>query len=173
MRARLAVVVALVPFAVAASGRPFHNDAMKVRGFEPPVGWEAQPVGSYARLVGVWETKDGGRLTLVAQKVKEGTTARALADESRPALERQGFRGIKLSPVAPAGDESDRLLLDATIDDGGRVVRQLYAVAGAIGYVVTMVGPSEHAAAMRRDFDEAAASLSVGDSGTAVAPPKR
>ena len=52
MRARFAFFVALVPFLVAAGGRQFHNEAMKVRGFEPPVGWEAQPVGSYARLLG-------------------------------------------------------------------------------------------------------------------------
>ncbi len=173
MRARIALLGARVPFIVAAGGRPVHRDALKVRGFEPPVGWEAQPVGSYARLLGAWETKDGGRLTLVAQKVKPGATARALADQSRPALERQGFHAITLSPVAAAGDESDRLLLDASVDDGRRFVRQLYAVAGAIGYVVTMVGPSPRATAMRRDFDEAAASLSVGDSGDVVAPPKR
>lgn len=173
MRARFALFVALVPFLVAASGRSFHNEAMKVRGFEPPVGWESQPVGSYARLLGAWETKDGGRLTLVAQKVKAGATARSLADESRPSLERQGFREIKLSPTPAAGDESDRLLLDASVDDGHRFVRQLYVVSSALGYVVTMVGPATHAVAMRRDFDEAATSLSVGDSGEAVAPLKR
>ena len=173
MRARFALLVALVPFLVAAGGRPFRNDATRVRGFEPPVGWEPQPVGSYARLLGAWETKDGGRLTLVAQKAKAGATARGLADESRPALERQGFREIKLSPTAAAGDESDRLLLDASVDDGRRFVRQLYVVSGGLGYVVTMVGPAAHAVAMRRDFDEAATSLSVGDGGDSVAPPKR
>ncbi len=68
MRSRFALFVALLPFLVAA-GRPFRNDAAKVRGFDPPVGWEAQPVGSYARLVGAWETKDGARMTLVSQRV--------------------------------------------------------------------------------------------------------
>ncbi|HEY2743661.1 MAG TPA: hypothetical protein VGL86_03525 [Polyangia bacterium] len=172
MRARFALLVALLPLLVAA-GRSFHYDAMKVRGFDPPVGWEAQPIGSYARLIGSWETKEGGRLTLVAQKIKDGSTARALADESRPALERQGFREIKLSPAPAAGDESDRLLLDASTDEGRRFVRQLYVAAGTIGYVVTMVGPIARATAMRRDFDEAATSLSVGDRGDAVAPPNR
>jgi hypothetical protein len=51
-------------------------------------------------------------------------------------------------------------------------MRQLYAVAGDTGYVVTMVGPILRAPQMRRDFDEAAASLTVGDSGDS-APPKR
>jgi hypothetical protein len=171
MRARSLALIALLPFLVAAGGRGFRNDALKVRGFEPPVGWEAQPVGSYARLLGAWESRDGGRLTLVAQKVKDGANARSLVDESRPALERQRLREIKLSPTPPAGDESDRLVLDAVVDDGHRFVRQLYAVAGDLGYVVTMVGPISRAPQMRRDFDEAATSLSVGDYG--VANPKR
>ena len=125
MRARLALLVSLTPFLAAAGGRPCHNDAMKVRGFEAPLGWEPQPVSSYARLLAAWETKDGGRRTLVAQKVKEGATARALVEESRPALERQKFRELKLSAAPPAGDESDRVVLDATVDDGHLVMRQL------------------------------------------------
>ena len=173
MRARFAVVVALLPFLVAAGGTRFHNDAMKVRGFEAPIGWEWQAVGSYARLLGAWETKDGGRMTLVAQKIKEGTRARALADESRPSLERQGFRDLKVTPVAAPGDESDRVVLDAFVDDGHRFVRQLYVTAGGLGYVVTMVGPIARSAAMRRDFDEAATSLSVGDNGDATPLPRR
>ena len=48
-------------------------------------------------------------------------------------------------------------------------MRQLYAVAGDIGYVVTMVGPLTRAPQMKRDFDEAATSLSVGD-GADTAP---
>ena len=172
MRPRLALLVSLLPFLVAAGGRPFHNEAMKVRGFEAPLGWEPQPVSSYARLLAAWETKDGGRMTLVAQKLKEGVSARALVDESRPALERQKFRDLKLSAAAPAGDESDRVVLDAVVDDGHLFMRQLYAVAGDIGYVVTMVGPIARAPQMRRDFDEAAASLTVGDSGDNT-PPKR
>ncbi len=170
MRPRLALLVSLLPFLVAAGGQRFRNDAMKVRGFEAPLGWEAQPVGSYARLLAAWETKDGGRMTLVAQKVKEGATARSLVEESRPALARQKFRDVKLSPAPAAGDESDRVVLDATVDDGHQFMRQLYAVAGGIGYVVTMVGPVGRAPQMRRDFDEAAASLTVGDSGDSSNP---
>jgi hypothetical protein len=169
MPARL-LLLALVPLLVAAGGRPFRNDAMKVRGFEAPVGWEPQPVGSYARLLAAWETKDGGRMTLVAQKVKEGANARSLTDESRPALQRQGFRDIKLSASPQPSDESDRLVLDAVVDDGHRFVRQLYAVADGIGCVVTMVGPIGRAPQMRRDFDEAATSLSLGDAAELVVP---
>ena len=173
MRPRFLPLVALVPFLVAAGGRSFHHDAMKVRGFEPPLGWDAQSLGSYARLLAAWETKTGGRLSLVAQRVKPGTGARSLADESKPALLRQGFREIKLSDAPAAGDESDRLILDAVVDDGHRFVRQLYVTSGGIGYVVTMVGPLARATAMRHDFDEAAASLSVGDDGEAPPTLKR
>ena len=165
MRAPL-LLLASLPLLLAAGGRPFHHEAMKVRGFEVPVGWASQPVGSYARLLAAWETTDGGRLTLVAQKVKEGATARTLVDESRPVLQRQGFRDLELSaPPAPPSDDSDRVTLAAVVDDGHRFVRQLYVVASGIGYVVTMVGPIASAAQMKRDFDEAATSLSVGSVG--------
>jgi len=173
MRARAFPIVLVLPFLVAAGGSRYRNDAMKVRAFEAPLGWESQPVGSYARLLAAWETKDGGRMTLVAQKVKAGTAAQVLAEESKPALERQGFRDIKLTTVPPAGDDSDRVVLDASIDQGRRFVRQLYVVGGSLGYVLTMAGPIAHAAAMRHDFDEAATSLSVGDYGDAAANPKR
>ena len=102
---------------------------MKVRGFEPPLGWDAQSLGSYARLLAAWEHETGGRLSLVAQSVAPGTGARSLADESKPALLRQGFREIKLSDAPAAGDESDRLILDAVVDDGHRFVRQLYVTS--------------------------------------------
>ena len=160
---RLLPLLALLPFLVAAGGRSFHHDAMKVRGFAAPIGWEPQPAGSYPRLLAQWESKDGGRMTLVAQKVRAELSARGLADESTPALERQGFRAIAISTERPSGDDSDRVRLDATVDDGHRFVRQVYVVAGGIGYVLTMVGPIGRAPQMRRDFDEAAASLSVGD----------
>jgi hypothetical protein len=160
---RLFVWVSLLPFLVAAGGRSFHHDAMKVRGFEAPLGWEPQQTGSYPRLLAQWETKDGGRMTLVAQKVRGNLDAQGLAAESKPALERQGFRGISISAERPSGDESDRVRLDAMVDDGHRFVRQLYVVADGIGYVLTMTGPLARAPQMRRDFEEAATSLSVGD----------
>ena len=157
------LVAALLPLVAGAGGRSFHHDAMKVRGFEAPIGWEPQPTGSYPRLLAQWETKDGGRMTLVAQKLRAELGARALATESRPALERQGFRAITLADERPAGDDSERVRLDATVDDGHRFVRQLYVVADGIGYVLTMVGPLARAPQMRREFDEAAVSLSVGE----------
>jgi hypothetical protein len=172
---RSLVLLAALPLLVGlGGGPPFHDAAMKVRGFDPPLGWEPLPPGSYPRLLGIWETKDGtGRLTLVADEVAAGATARTLVDESRPALARQGFRAITVTTPAAAGDGTDRVQLDATADAGRRFVRQLYVVRSGMGYVLTMSGPIGRAVQMRRDFDDAAPSLSVGDGGGAEAAPRR
>jgi hypothetical protein len=55
-----------------------------------------------------------------------------------------------------------RLRLDAQLDDGRKLVRQLYAVNDGIGYVITMIGPMTRAPQLRRDFDEAVLTLELG-----------
>jgi hypothetical protein len=178
-RSLRAVVVAVVLVAAgagearAAGTRSYRNEALKVRAFEPPVGWEPQTTGSYPRLLASYTDKNGARLTLVAQKVAPGTTARALADESRPALERQGFRSITIVLEPASDDELPRVRLEASIDGGRRLVRQLYAVTEGFGYVVTLVGPAIRGYALKRDFDEAAQSLVVGDNPDGAAPARR
>jgi hypothetical protein len=152
----------LAPRITRADGRGFHHEAMKVRAFEPPIGWELQPTGSYARLLALWTDKDGDRLTLVAARVAATMTARALADESRPALLRQGFKTIvETSDKALLGD-LPRLRLDAQLDEGRKLARQLYVVSDGIGYVITMIGPMTRAPQLRRDFDEAVLTLELG-----------
>ena len=97
MRFALALTLLLVAaVASAAGGRAYRNDALKVR-FEAPVGWDALGAGNYPRLLQSYENRDGGRMTLVGQKVAVGTTARALVEESRAALVRQGFRNVVVS----------------------------------------------------------------------------
>ena len=59
-------------------------------------------------------------------------------------------------------------MLDGVVDDGHLFMRQLYVVAAGVGYVATMVGPIGRAPQMRRDFDEAAASLTVGSGAPAT-----
>jgi hypothetical protein len=59
-------------------------------------------------------------------------------------------------------EDSGRVRLDALLDGGRRFVRQLYMVDGGIGYVVSMTGPMSKVLPMRRDFDEAVQSLSLG-----------
>jgi hypothetical protein len=171
----LLLVALAAPVAHAAPTRSYRNDAVKVRAFEPPAGWTALsvPAGSPTRLLAIYEDRDGARLTLAAQKVAPGTTARALADESRPALEREGLRGITITVERPPGEEQERARLEATIDSGRRVFRQLYAVTEGYGYVVTMVGAAARTHSLKRDFDEAALSLVVGDAGGEAPAPHK
>jgi hypothetical protein len=150
-------LLALLPLLVAAgSGHIYRNEEKNLRAFEAPVGWELVPQASYPRLLASYSHKDGGKLTLVAQREPAGRDARALAEESRAALMRQGFQQIQLT------SEGGRVRLDALLDGGRRFARQLYIVEGGLGYVLTMTGPMSKAMAMRRDFDEAVQSLSIG-----------
>jgi hypothetical protein len=114
------------------------------------------------RLLALWIDKDGAKLTLVAARVPRGATSRSLADESRPALLRQGFKSIQeSSDTAPSSDVA-RVRLDAQVAEGRKVARQLYVVNEGIGYVVTLVGPAARAPQLRRDFDEAVLTLEIG-----------
>src|SRR5256885_604510 len=123
----------LIPLvAAAAGGRSYHNDALKLRAFEPPAGWTMQPLAA-----------------------------------GRPVL-----RAATISVERPAGEEQERARLEATIDSGRRVSRQLYAVTEGFGYVMAMVGAAARTLALKRDFDDAAQSLVVGDSGEPAAPRK-
>ena len=60
--------------------------------------------------------------------------------------------------------------LEASIDGGRQVVRQLYAVTEGMGFVITVVGPSLRAPQLKRDFEEAAAALILGET---TAQPQR
>ena len=157
----LALLLAAAPLA-AQSGRNYRNDAMKVRALEPPVGWEPQPTGSYTRLLASWSDKDAAKLTLVASRVPPKMTARALADESRAALVRMGWRYVVESNDQALSGDLPRVRLDAQLDDGRKMARQVYVVADGIGYVLTVIGPAAHAPQLRRDFDETLLSFELG-----------
>jgi hypothetical protein len=146
---------------VGAGGSPriYKNDAMRVRSFEPPPGWELAPQASYPRLLASYAHKEGGRITLTAQHVDKSATAASLAELSRGALERQGFTSIRIRA------EADRVSLEAQLDGGRRFSRQVYVIEAGIGYVLTLIAPSAKRVGMQRDFDEAARSLALGDSG--------
>jgi hypothetical protein len=154
-----AVATAFLALALAGAGAPsrlYRNEAMRVRSFEAPSGWEQAPQSSYPRLLTSFTHADGGRITLTAQRVAPGTTPAALVAQSRPALERQGFFAIHVI------SENDRVRLEASLDGGKRVARQVYLVEAGIAYVVTLVAPQALAAAMTRDFDFALRSLRLG-----------
>lgn len=145
-----------------ADSRSYHNEAMKVRALAPPVGWDSLPTGSYARLLATWSDKEGGKLTLVAARVPPAATAKSLADESRPALARQGFKSIVETADKAPNSELPRVRLDALLDDGRRFARQIYIVNDKIGYVVTLIGPTPRAPQLTRDFDDTVATLELG-----------
>ena len=96
MRARILVVVGLLPLLVAAGGRTFHNEAMKVRGFEPPLGWESQPVGSYARQLRL--TWAAARLTSSDDGIAQIALQAGFFDQSH--FTRAFGRHFGLTPLA-------------------------------------------------------------------------
>lgn len=152
-----ALALALAPSLAAGAGvRTYRNEAMGVRAFEPPAGWELAPQASYPRLLASYSHREGGRLTLSAQRLPAGVTAAKLAQQARGPMEKQGYRSIKVQA------DGERVRLEAELDGGRRVVRQLYVVAGEIGYVVTLVAPKSALAHLGGDFEEAVKSLEVG-----------
>src|SRR4051812_42580764 len=115
MRSRF--LVAAFAFALlggAGSGRVYRNDAMRVRAFAPPQGWELAPQSSYPRLLASYSHGEGARLTLSAQRVPATATAESLAEQSKGPLEKQGFAGIRITR------DGDRARLDADLDGGRR-----------------------------------------------------
>jgi hypothetical protein len=153
---RRIAIASVALLALGAGGaRVYHNDAMKIRGFAPPAGWELAPQSSYPRLLAYYSHAEGARLTLSAQKIAPGTTAAQLVEQSRAALERQGFAHLR------ATAEGERERLDGDLDGGRRFLKQLYVVAGNIGYVITLISPTAAAAHMSTDFEEALRSLQL------------
>src|SRR4051812_44701345 len=91
-------------FTVAGAGNPprvYRNEAMRVRAFEAPAGWELAPQSSYPRLLASYSHHEGGKLTLSAQKVPATTTSMDLAEQSRMPLEKQGFTALRVHADGP------------------------------------------------------------------------
>jgi|SRR5581483_7426633 len=147
----------LVAFLVAAAPpRIYKNDALRVRAFAAPAGWELVPQSSYPRLLAAYVHPEGGKLTLAAQKVPPGIQPIALAEQSKPALAKQGFASIRIR------QDENRARLEADLDGGKRFMRQVYLVDGDLGYVVTIIAPLAAAKLMGENFEEAVHSLQLG-----------
>ncbi|HZS36287.1 MAG TPA: hypothetical protein VFF06_05645 [Polyangia bacterium] len=157
MRNRLLLAaLALASVAAGTSARSYRNEALHVRGFEPPSGWVLAPQGSYPRLLASYSHREGGRITLSAQRIAPGTTALKLAESSRAPLERQGFAALVIAA------DGARARLEATLDGGKRFARQLYLTDGGVGFVVTLIAPRAAESTMVRDYEEALRTLQVG-----------
>jgi hypothetical protein len=159
-KAALFVGLLVAPALLAAppNNRRYQNDAMGVRLFAPPIGWDKQPQSSYPRLLAAYSHREGGRMTLAAQKVPPGTTPEKLATEARASLERQGFAQVALRP------DGERVRIEATLDGGKKIARQVYLVQGGIGYVITLIAPAPGTQALA-DLEETLRSLVLASGG--------
>ena len=94
-----------------------------------------------------------GAVVVAAEKVAPGTMAQGLFDGSRKALEKQGWT------IGRVDRQPNKVLVEAQLDHGKRLARQLYLVEEGFAYVVTLVAPAAQQAERTRDFDETVASL--------------
>lgn len=140
----------------AGSARQLKAPAQRIAAFEPPVGWERAATPPSTRLLGTWAHHLGGRITLGAERVPSTATAQKLFDDSRAALEKQGWKLGKIDR------QPTRTTVEATLDQGKRIARQLYLVEDGFAYVITLVAPADQLADRAHDFDESVASLKLG-----------
>src|SRR5947209_2335896 len=75
VRQRLIFLMPLLLIAAGAAPPIYRNEAMRVRAFEMPIGWEMAPQSSYPRLLASYSHQAGGRVTLSAQKIAPESTA--------------------------------------------------------------------------------------------------
>jgi hypothetical protein len=151
--------------ALGAGGvRVYRNDAMRVRAFSPPAGWELAPQSSYPRLLAYYAHAEGGRITLSAERVPPSTPASSLAQRARAPLEKQGYAHLQIT------NAGDRTRLEGDLDGGRRLLKQVYLVESGIGYVVTLISPTSAAPHMTADFEEALRSLQLGSESSSEPP---
>ena len=160
MRTALPLLAVSLAGAVASAAlggsRVYRNDAWRVRAFEVPRNWEAAPQASYPALLVLAVGPEGARLSLAAQRVARGVRARGMADAAAATLTRQGFREARVSE-----DADGRARLDALFDGGRSRLRQVYAVFGDLGFVVTLTAPVTQSGRFNKELEEAARSLQI------------
>jgi hypothetical protein len=140
----------------SAAGRLYHNEAARIAAFELPRGFQQAAQVGYPRVLLVATGPEGSQLVLSSQPVASGTGAVVLAQRAAAALTAQGFASPRVVP-----DESERARLEATLDGGRRVLRQLYAVDGDQAVVVTLVAPVGQTAVLRA-FERSLETLEIG-----------
>ena len=170
------VAVALLS-TVAWAGRTYSNEAWRITSFEVPRGWarvqDAQVPWPGVLLIATAPANAAAhdaRLVVAAQHVGPGQDPLELAAAARPALLKQGFEGARVSPKSSGGGGEPRCQIDATLDGGKRVMRQVYVVAQDVAVVMTLTAPAAAAGPSLRAFDAAVDSLAL-DQSIASAPP--
>jgi len=141
--------------AATPSARLFHSAAYRIAAVDPPTGWELAPSPPSSRLLATWTHKEGARLTLAAESSAE-TSAGKLLDQAKGALTAQGWT-VKHEDRQPT-----RVTIEATLDGGKRIARQLYAVEKGFAYVLTLVAPADQVNERARDFDDTVSTMRIG-----------
>lgn len=152
------VVLALscTALAVAApSAKLFRSPDYRVVAVDPPTGWELSASPPSSRLLASWSHRDGAKLTLAAER-SAVTDPEKLFLQSRSVLQAQGWT------VGSVEKQAGRVSVEATLDHGRRIARQLYAVEQGFAYVLTMVAPADQADLRARDFDDTLATMRLG-----------
>jgi hypothetical protein len=140
----------LLVFALLApSDRTVASDRYQIK-IDAPVGWIVQKQSAYPSVVAAMAHRDGGRLTLSAQKARSLETAQTLCDRNKAALEKTGMRIQKVTPLPP-----DAVEVEATAKDGSLGLRQIYFVRGQWGFSLTLSAPSSKMQQYMRDLDAA------------------
>jgi hypothetical protein len=155
----LLVAAATSPVSAAGS-RVYRSETWRIRSYTLPGTWELSSQGSYPNLLVAYSHGEGGRITIAAEARGPAGTAERLAARTRPILERQGFRELRLRPSP--NEEESRTLVEGVLAGvpatNRRLLRQVYLCEGAFCYVLTLVAPPERPALVR-DFEDAARGL--------------
>ncbi|HJZ85224.1 MAG TPA: hypothetical protein VKN99_08655 [Polyangia bacterium] len=143
--------LATLAFLLAAPERSVVSDRYQVR-IDAPAGWTVLRQTAYPSMIAVMTHKDGGRLTLSAQRARAGDTVEAVAERNRAALERTGMQTGK---VGPSSIGEGTVELTATTRDGKLQVRQLHFLHGSTEFALTLTAPPPKMAAYAKDLDAA------------------
>ena len=163
---RAAVPLALALLALAALVLPrargevdrdtYRSSTWGVEMVVPP-DWELSEQTSYPGiLASAMFREGGGRLTLAAQVVAPGETARAYAERNRATLERLGYRVEPLS-LHPTG----AVVLKAETPTRARRLRQAYLVRDTRAFIVTLATRTDSTRSYDRAFDDTLRSIVV------------
>lgn len=153
----LALVLVYAGVITAAPARLYRNPAFLIDRFYPPYGWEPLPQSSYPRLLALYQHREGGRMTLVAERISPALTTDQFLEMSTEALKKQGYFAITVRPDGPK-----RRRLEAKRGQPAVVIRQLYQVehqpTANFAYVITVSCPATGTRALG-DFEPAVQSF--------------
>jgi hypothetical protein len=162
-RARVAAVTvaAVVALSAAAARAEVFGKTYRSADFgveiTVPRGFEISEQRSYPGILArAFEHTTGARLSLAAQRLHPGETARAYVERNQQTLRKLNYKlGVATTNSLGA------VILDGTTPDGAVAIRQAYVIRDDVAFILTLaVAP----ATMRyygRAFDETLRSMSI------------